>query len=232
MWDKFERLKPTAKRRLISCNQCRRKSIHNALARFQGTVFGDGMPDGYGEEHGLYRCGGCDSIIFIRDHWEHEDHFTDDNGEIDFFVTTKQYPPVLSNLSDIDTSDCPESIRNIVQEAASSLDNNNLLAATILARMTVEEICNDLGVKGRNLQQKIDSLCSSLSIDDEQKSLIHEIRIRGNDGAHKSRGMSAAEVKAGFEILALVIDKRYSSPARASRAVESAKRQLRKSKKN
>ena len=38
--------------------------------------------------------------------------------------------------------------------------------------------------------------------------------------------MSADEIAAGFEVLSVVIDKEYSAPARAKRAVRNAKRKL------
>ena len=225
MFDTFEAIETLRKRRLVSCNECKRKSIHEALSSYRGRWDVRGGPGGGGEFH-LFKCGGCDAVIFISEEWDDDDHFIDHDGEPDVFLTVKQYPPITSSLTDVDTSDCPSKIRQIIQEAASSLDNNNLLSATILARMTIEEICNDLGLKGGNLKQKIDNLCKDLAIEDSQKELIHEIRLRGNDGAHETKPMSASEVKAGFEILALVIDKRYSAPARATRAIENARRQL------
>ena len=230
MFNKFRVHEPVSKRRMLSCNRCNHSAIHRVQASFQGTWDDpDSMISG-GQEFSLYRCGGCDSVIFVVDSWDSEDLYHHDDGSDEAIVSTKQYPPVTSSLSSIDTSDCSEGLQGIVSEAASSLDNNNLLAATILARMTVEEICRSLGIAGKNLEKKIDSLGASVPIDSDQVSLLHEIRMRGNKGAHEATAMSADEIKAGFEIMSLIIDTQFSAPARAKRAVKSANRKLAPSK--
>ena len=228
MFDKFETYKPPHLRRMLQCNRCDRSSIHVYRAGVQGRwSAADGMIDG-GNEYCIYQCGGCDAVIFVADSWSSEDIDYDDDGETDVAVTTRQYPPIFSKITDADIDYCPDDIARIIREAASSLDNNNLIAATVLAGLTIERICQNLLVKGGNLFQKINSLASELGVDSAQVELLQEIRTRRNVGAHEAAPMSAAEVKAAFEVISIIIDSRYAAPARAANAVRSAKRHLKK----
>ena len=177
-----------------------------------------------GSDYTIYRCGGCDSITFLIDSWDNEDVFQDENGEYDVLITTKQYPPLIENLKNVDISDCPDSVRIIVNETASCLDGNNLLAATLLSRLTLEEVCTVLGVVGTNLEQKTNNLCDRLLLDADQRRILHLIRDRGNKGAHASLPMTAKEITSAFEIFSTIFDREFGVPARTRRAVASAKR--------
>ena len=226
MFDKFENKSSADKRRMLHCNDCGHRAIHNLEAGVKGSSSDDESMISAGTEFSIYRCGGCDSVIFVIDDWNSEYYYHDDEGNTRVAIMTKQYPSISSSLSKIDTSDCPEGIKYIIREAASSLDHNNLLSATIMARMTIEEICNNSNIAGNNLKIKINNLAHHINLDQDQKELLHEIRERGNKGAHEAKMMSADEIAAGFEVLSVVIDKEYSAPARAKRAVRNAKRKL------
>jgi Domain of unknown function (DUF4145) len=226
MLDAVEQFQPDQKRRVIQCNGCQRRSIHSFECGIRTRYDDPHSMIGGGSENSIYRCGGCDSVLYVVDTWNSEHVFYNEDGEQDVGITTKQYPPITSNIADVDLSYCPDSISAVIEEAGSSLDNNNLLAATILARMTVEEICRDLKVGGGNLAQKIKKLAVELNLDQPQIELLDEIRKRGNAGAHEARAMSASEVKVVFEVLSTIIDSKYAAPGRAAKAVISATRHL------
>ena len=228
MFNSFESVEPKVKRRKFSCNVCNRYSIHEAKICFRSDWSEVWSGEAGGEEYFIFKCGGCDHVLFVTDSWNNDDMFLDEENEYDVSIQTKQYPPVIAGLKELDLSACPEGVARVIRETGSSLDNNNLLAATILTRLVIEVICEDLEVGGSNLSSKINNLAKDLDLDLDQKELLHALRKRGNSGAHESKGMSAPEIKAGFDVISIIIDKKYNAPAKAAKAVAKAKKHFKK----
>ena len=62
--------------------------------------------------------------------------------------------------------------------------NDCFVAAAIMIRKTLEEICIDKGAIGDNLYKKIQDLSKKILIPKELIEAMHELRLLGNDAAH------------------------------------------------
>jgi hypothetical protein len=84
----------------------------------------------------------------------------------------------------INTENVPERIKNAFQEGVDCFANNCFVAAAIMIRKTLEEICIDKGATGGNLFKKIQDLSTKILIPKELIEAMHELRLLGNDAAH------------------------------------------------
>jgi hypothetical protein len=63
-------------------------------------------------------------------------------------------------------------------------------------------------------------------VDQEQAAVLHSIRVKGNDGAHEAKGMSAEQLIAGMSIVEGLLEKLYNGPARHELTMNRAKKLL------
>lgn len=103
-----------------------------------------------------------------------------------------------------------------------ALAGSKLKLATVALRMIVEFIVTDTKCSGRNLMKKIDDLRTKGHVDENQLSLLHKIREKGNAGAHERKAMSRNEMVAGIGILNLLLEKLYNGPKRQEEVVKKA----------
>jgi len=85
---------------------------------------------------------------------------------------------------DFDTTNIPEGIKKVLDEAISCHSISSFTASAIMIRRTLEEICKDKGATGKNLKEKIKSLSQKIIIPQELISGMDELRLLGNDAAH------------------------------------------------
>lgn len=84
----------------------------------------------------------------------------------------------------INTENVPEKITAAFRESIDCYSNNCFVAAAIMIRKTLEEICIDKGATGGNLYKKIQDLSTKILIPKELIEAMHELRLLGNDAAH------------------------------------------------
>ncbi|BDI60758.1 hypothetical protein MACH05_13180 [Qipengyuania nanhaisediminis] len=104
-----------------------------------------------------------------------------------------------------------------------ALAGSKLILATIGLRLAIEFIVNHKECAGNNLKQKIDDLHQQLIIDSDQVDLLHRIRKKGNEGAHRAKGMSSKEIIAGMSIIEGLLERLYNGPARHEKTISQAK---------
>lgn len=85
---------------------------------------------------------------------------------------------------DFDTSSLPERVLNSMTEAASCFSNGCYIAAAIMIRKTLEEVCHDRGATGPNLKERIQRLGQSVILPAELLDGLDSLRLLGNDAAH------------------------------------------------
>lgn len=83
-----------------------------------------------------------------------------------------------------DKENIPENVLNSFEEAIKCHSNNCFIAAGIMIRKTLEEICFEKGIQGNNLFQKLSSIGSKVTMPKELLEGINELRLLGNDAAH------------------------------------------------
>jgi hypothetical protein len=99
----------------------------------------------------------------------------------------------------------PTAVAKAFEEALSCHSNLCYIAAAIMARKTLEELCRDIGATGKNLRDRLEDLR------DSQKVILPEalldgmdgLRLLGNDAAHvesqEFNRLGRDEVEVGIE---------------------------------
>lgn len=91
------------------------------------------------------------------------------------------YPP---ERLDFDSTGIPLPIASAIQEAITCYIHGCYMAAAMLVRRSLEELCHDKGITGPNLKVRIDSLGTTVSLPQGMVEALHDLRLLGNEAAH------------------------------------------------
>ena len=78
----------------------------------------------------------------------------------------------------------PEKIRLALEEAITCHADECYVASAIMVRRTLEELCEDKGIKGDNLKKRVEGLASVVLLPKGLFEAMDELRLLGNDAAH------------------------------------------------
>lgn len=226
MLDTFTRETEISERKMLHCASCKRETIHMLEARCTGYwSIEDALVSG-GSNYSIFRCGACDTVCYESAFWDSEDVDHDVDGQAYANVRRRQYPVPASAHFTFNTDYTPAHLNHILDEMLYALAGSQMILATIGLRLAVEYIVKDKKCAGRNLIQRIDSLRASGLIDEDQKVLLHRIRLRGNAGAHEAKGMNAKDIVMGMSIIEGLLEKLYNGPARYQATIKLAMEQF------
>lgn len=93
----------------------------------------------------------------------------------------RTYPP---QRIDFDTKSIPEPIVKTFAEALTCHAENLHVAAAIMIRRTLEELCDDKKATGKTLKERIGGLQSNVVLPKELFTALDDLRLLGNDAAH------------------------------------------------
>ncbi|MBK1616526.1 hypothetical protein CKO44_24090 [Rubrivivax gelatinosus] len=93
----------------------------------------------------------------------------------------KAYPPIRL---DFDPENIPANVLRTFDEAITCHSQGCFVAAAIMVRRTLEEVCAERQAAGRDLKSRINDLRSKIVIPSELLDAMDELRILGNDAAH------------------------------------------------
>jgi hypothetical protein len=91
------------------------------------------------------------------------------------------YPP---EVIDLDTTNIPTAVQHALSEAITCHANECYIAAAIMVRKTLEELCADRGAEGSNLKERISALRDKVVVPEELLTGADDLRLLGNDAAH------------------------------------------------
>lgn len=181
------------------CASCDRKTFHDIL-----------HSDVQSEEeyrmdtiNEMLRCKGCHSISFRRVIRDYEVAYPDDHSN-EWIVPESivNYPAVLDGHKELkDVSDIPKLVRDIYRQSVEAIKSRSNTIAGIGLRATIEAICNDQFIKGRTLENRIDSLWKSGRISKKDAERLHAIRFLGNDAAHDIKRASSKNLLIALRII-------------------------------
>ena len=104
-----------------------------------------------------------------------------------FFVLNYQCKVLRSYPTeriDFDAANVPSRITSTLEEAISCRSEGAFVAAAIMIRRTLEELCEDKGANGANLKERIAALRANVVLPSELFAAMDELRLLGNDAAH------------------------------------------------
>lgn len=118
-----------------------------------------------------------------------------------------------SERIDFDATNVPPDVLKALKEAITCHANECFIAAAIMVRKTLEELCRDRGATGANLKERIAALRSKVVLPDELLEALDHLRLLGNDAAHfESRvfdQVGKEEVEVGIEVAKEVLKAVY-----------------------
>lgn len=85
---------------------------------------------------------------------------------------------------DFDKTNIPTPIVTSLEEAITCHANECFIAAAIMVRKTLEELCRERGAKGKDLKERIRDLGTKIVLPQELLDGLDDLRLLGNDAAH------------------------------------------------
>lgn len=202
------------------CGECQRKTRHDTL--HEESIKGDGDYE-FRRTYSIIRCRGCEAISF-RDHFvDYENAYPDDDGSDGDWVipeNTEYYPKRNYSGKEIETILLPDVVEEIYNETILSINEGALTLASLGLRGVIEAVCNDLQVKGRNLEARISKLAAMGVISSKDAERLHAIRFLGNDAAHEIKKPKRSQVDVALKIIIHLIRSVYILEAAAAGSLD------------
>jgi hypothetical protein len=137
----------------------------------------------------------CRAILFFV--WHHN-------------TMQKTYPELRI---DCDKTNIPAPVVSALEEAITCHASECYIAAAIMVRKTLEELCRERGAEGDNLKARIRDLGTKIVLPKELLDGLDDLRLLGNDAAHiESREydkIGKEEVEVGIEFAKEVLKATY-----------------------
>lgn len=118
---------------------------------------------------------------------------------------------------DFDVTNIPNAVIAAFEEAISCHAGKCFVAAAMMVRKTLEELCADRKAEGANLKERIKALGSKVVLPQELLDGVDDLRLLGNDAAHiESREyekVGQEEVEIGVEFAKEVLKAVYQYSA-------------------
>lgn len=120
------------------------------------------------------------------------------------------YPP---ETIDFDSSQLPSGVLQALEEAVTCHANGAFIAAAIMVRKTLEELCLDKGAEGKYLSHRIKALRHLVILPPQLLGGLDNLRLLGNDAAHvESRTYNTVgreEVETALDVTKIVLQSVY-----------------------
>lgn len=187
------------------CIKCKQQTNHD----IEGIHKIQPHPDEYHclIEHSVVKCRGCDTVSFLRVFHDFEGAYPTEHDEWVVPKDIETYPK--AQTGNLDTKHLPDIVESIYTETCNAYRDGALTLAGIGFRSTVEAICNDQGITGKELSTKINNLASKGLISKKDSTRLHSIRFMGNDAAHDIKKPSEKSLQAALVIVEHLITTVY-----------------------
>ncbi|MEL4395377.1 DUF4145 domain-containing protein [Shewanella algae] len=182
------------------CRACKRSTKHQILGKRSKVT----PPEYYHEEsiYYLLECNGCTSVSYRTEHHDYESYRQYGPDEYEHDISVEVFPHHIKDHNPIDTFwDVPTIVDSIYKESLLAIQEGAFTLAGLGLRATIEAICNDKDVKGKNLQVRINAMNRSGMISKSDAERLHAIRFMGNDAAHEIKKAKEKSVLIALKII-------------------------------
>lgn len=163
------------------CSQCGKQTHHKVL--FLKSVSSDDEEYFWACTYRVVECCGCDNISFLYENVDEADIDFDGN----FISTYTTFPIREGTIQALTSWDIPYGIKTVYHEAVIAYNNSCFLLSAAGFRATIEAICIDKEIKGKNLENRINALYKKGIITLNDRDRLHSIRFLGNDSIHEMK---------------------------------------------
>jgi hypothetical protein len=194
-------------RKRIFCNHC--KGITNHI--LEGSHHKETPEDEYGwwdeSDFMLWICAGCDSAVL-------EERYTDVSLANEY--QSRFFPkPTSRDLHQKYFRKLPPKLRKIYLETIQAFNNELHILAAGGLRALLEGICSDKGIRGRNLEEKIDRMNTLLP--QNIVTNLHSFRFIGNEALHELATPEAEDLRLAIEVSEDLLNFLYELDYKSSR---------------
>lgn len=182
------------------CRSCKRKTKHTDL----GGTSQRSDPEEYHDEtkYFLLECNGCETVSFRKEYHDYESYYQVSHDEYAHEITVETFPHYIKDHNPIESlTDIPRIVKGIYQESILAIQEGAFTLAGLGLRATIEAICNDKNVTGKNLQIRINAMSRSGMISKSDAERLHAIRFMGNDAAHEIKKAKKQSVLIALKII-------------------------------
>lgn len=195
------------------CPQCMKSTMHDIMCSHH---------DNGGEEYHcdmaymVVKCRGCGNSSFRYVFSDYENSYPSGDGEWEIDRTIETYPKFIKGHSELDGMRyVPEIVSMVYEESLTAIREGAAVLAGLGLRGTVEAICNDRDIKGKNLEVRIARLATQGLISQKDAERLHAIRFLGNDAAHDIKQPSKRQIEIALRIIDHLIATVYILDAEA-----------------
>lgn len=156
--------------------------------------------------YSVRRCPSCHNILFAVSKMEWVNGQSREADREILRVLPESKPK-------FDKGGIPSLLTDLFEESLSCYGAGYYRASAIMLRRCLEEICNEKGVSGRTLHDKLENLKEEIDISQKLYNMLFELKALGNDAAHvelKSFDkIDKEEVELAIEIFKKIIENLY-----------------------
>ncbi|WP_423813073.1 DUF4145 domain-containing protein [Psychrobacter sp. 219-2-C] len=189
------------------CRRCGQYTNHNIIAEKKESFRDDYA---YDQTYQIIECLGCNTKSFrdVIDEVEHAFQVAEDEWEVPISITV--YPRFIRNHRSLDGEyHLPFMVGQIYKEVILAFQEEALILAGLGLRGTVEAVCNDLKITGRDLEVRISKLATAGYISRKDAERLHGIRFMGNDAAHKIKKPNTIQLSVALKIVEHMLSSVY-----------------------
>lgn len=186
------------------CRSCKRETKHTVLGKTSNVT----PPELYHDEtkYFLLECNGCTTVSFRKEYHDYESYRQTGPDDYEHDISVEVFPHSIKNHSPIDSLfEIPGIVESIYKESLLAIQEGALTLAGLGLRATIEAICNDKKVKGKNLQVRINAMNRSGMISKSDAERLHAIRFMGNDAAHEIKKAKENSILIALKIIEHVL---------------------------
>lgn len=189
------------------CRCCEQETNHSVLAEKTESSREEYSFD---RAYQIVECLGCDTKSFrdVFEEIEHAYQISDDEWEVPTSITV--YPRFIQGHRSLNGDYyLPSLVGRIYKEVLLAFQEDALILAGLGLRGTVEAVCNDLGISGRNLEVRISKLATGGYISRKDAERLHGIRFMGNDAAHEIKKPKSEQLSVALKIVEHLLSSVY-----------------------
>jgi hypothetical protein len=203
--------------RWIACSECDSQTCHKVLV--SANTYRDFGPNlEYWYQYEIVQCQGCWTISFLKNWQSSDDIYLDDDGKPKLNGHEELYPGRVAGRHKLRNSQyLPSQIFIIYNETHSALCNKLYVLAGVGIRALIEVVCKNKSAKGSDLEKKIDNLVTIGVLTTDGASILHSLRIMGNQAAHEVKPHSETDLNIAFDVVEHLLEGVYLLPQKAKK---------------
>ena len=198
----------------IYCNGCQQNTRHVLVA---SKEYRHDSPDenaGWWGEYRLWACAGCDTCV-MQDYYtaSYMVSYTAD-GESQIYENIYHPKRASSSRPSKHFVNLPERLNTLYSEVVKSNNEELHLLCAAGLRSLLEGVCSGKGIRGANLEEKIEGMKSLLP--ESIVKNLHEFRFMGNRAVHELEAPNNFELSTALDVIEDILNFFYALDYKAS----------------